>query len=176
MAKVKARKIINGAVLLLLIVFAFFAISSKFSLGKIRIFTVSSGSMEPTLKTGSMIFVKREAHYAPNDIITFYKSSDSKETITHRLVELKEENGMTYGITQGDANATPDSQRVYDFDIIGKVILAIPYFGYLVEFVRTPTGLIILVIIPATIIIYDEILKIKTEINKKRKGKKFLRS
>jgi len=171
MKKISAWKIFTYFIYFLIIIFALAAISSRFSMGGYKLYTVQSGSMEPTIKTGSLIFVDINAKYSPLDIITFYKLSGSKETITHRLLELKNENNITVGVTKGDANDTEDSQVVLQNNIIGKAVLAIPYFGYPVAFARTPAGLIILVIIPATIIIYDEILKIKEEIKKRRGGK-----
>jgi len=45
-------------------------------------------------------------------------------------------------------------------NIIGKVIFTIPYIGYIGYFVRTPIGFILLIIIPATLLIIHEIIKI----------------
>ena len=169
MKKITAWQIVTYIFYFVIIIFALAALSSRFSFFGIRLYTVQSGSMEPTIKTGSLILVKTKGTYAPSDIITFYKSSASKEAVTHRLLELKTENGITYGITQGDANNTPDQERIYLYNIIGKVRLAIPYLGYPLGFARTTTGVVILIIIPTTIIIYDEILKIKQELRNKKK-------
>jgi hypothetical protein len=46
----------------------------------------------------------------------------------------------------------------------GKVILTIPYIGYGVEAARKPIGFIFLVIIPAGVVIIDELRKIALEI------------
>jgi hypothetical protein len=43
---------------------------------------------------------------------------------------------------------------------------AIPLMGYVISFARTREGLIILVIVPAVIIVYSEILNIKTQLVK----------
>ena len=48
-------------------------------------------------------------------------------------------------------------------DIIGKKIAAVPYLGFPISYAKTTPGLILLVIIPAVIIIYDEMQKIKKE-------------
>ena len=52
-------------------------------------------------------------------------------------------------------------------EIIGKEIVAVPYLGFPVGYAKTTPGLILLVIIPAVIIIYDEMQNIKKEIQKK---------
>jgi hypothetical protein len=51
---------------------------------------------------------------------------------------------------------------------MGKVILTIPFIGYLGYFVRTPTGLILLIVLPASVII---ILEIRNMIKKPGKQK-----
>ena len=169
--KINYWKIITYIIYVIVILFAITAILSRFSIGGIKLFTVQSGSMEPTIKAGSMAFVKSEKNYNVNDIITYQERTNPKETITHRIVK-KENTGVDRYTTQGDANGSADSNIVLFPQIIGKVIFAIPYFGYPVAFVRTLPGLIILIIVPAIIIIYDEISNIKKELAKRKKMKK----
>ncbi|MCX6806876.1 MAG: signal peptidase I [Candidatus Berkelbacteria bacterium] len=153
------------------IIFAFLAISSKFSIGGIKLLVVKSGSMEPTIKTGSMVITESQADYTIDDIVTFKNREKPEETTTHRIVNEEYQGNLKLFITEGDANGSPDSNKVLPDQIVGKVIFKIPYFGYAVAFSRTLPGLIILIVIPATIIIYDEINKIKDEIKKRRKIK-----
>jgi len=174
--KIQIWQIVTYVLYGVVILFALFALSSKIPIpGNYKLFTVMSGSMEPTIKTGSLVVVKPAKEYKVNDIITFKNLKDPKQTTTHRLIETKEEGGLTYGITKGDANNGPDSEKVYQNMIVGKVRFSIPYIGYPIAFSRTLPGLIIFVIVPATIIIYDEILKIKEEIKKRRVSKRVKR-
>jgi len=133
--------------------------------GNYKIFTVQSGSMEPAIKTGSLIFSKPMADYAVGDIVT-KKTTDPKITITHRIISKKEVDGKTVFETQGDANKAPDGEKFAKEGIIGKEIISIPYIGYPVSYAKTTPGLILLIIIPAVIIVYDELNKIKKEIGK----------
>ena len=55
--------------------------------------------------------------------------------------------------------------------MIGKVISKIPYIGYPISFTRTLPGVIILIVIPATIIIYEEVGNIRKEWRKRKKVK-----
>jgi len=154
------------------VLFALFILSTKFPIpGNYKIFTVMSGSMEPTIKTGSLVIVKPQQGYKAGEIITFKNPRDLQNTITHRLVEVLKEDGVTYGVTKGDANKSADAQRITENLIIGRVKFVVPYLGYPISFARTLAGLIIFVIVPATIIIYDEILKIKNELQKRKKQK-----
>lgn len=130
--------------------------------GNIQIFTVLSGSMEPSIKTGALIFIKPVDTYGVGDVVT--RRTDEKDvTITHRIIGQSEESGIVSFQTQGDANNVADEEVVTSDMIIGKVIFDIPYLGYLVHFARTTQGLILMIIIPASIIIYEELRKIKKE-------------
>lgn len=128
-------------------------------------FIVQSGSMEPVIKTGSLVFTYPQDYYAPGDIVTF-EVEGKKETVTHRINFKTYEGSFvspTY-ITSGDANEDLDTWRVKDGDIKGKVVFSAPYAGYLANFAKTPQGFIMLVIVPATIIIYEEIKNVLGQI------------
>ncbi len=127
-----------------------------------KIFTVSSGSMKPKIKTGSLVVVRPLNKYFVNDIITV-KTKDPKKTVTHRLINIKKEGEFTIFETKGDANNAKDFEKIYQKDIIGKVLFSVPYLGYPISYSKTLQGLIFMIIIPATIIIYSEILNIKNE-------------
>ena len=166
--KINYWEIITYIIYAIIILFAITAILSKFSIGGIKLLTVQSGSMEPALKMGSVVFVKSQENYQKGEIITFRTAGNLKDTTTHRIVGIEEKDGTIYFQTQGDANKTPDGQLVPKDWVVGKVKFAIPYIGYPIAFARTLPGLIILIIIPATIIIYDEILKIREELAKRK--------
>jgi signal peptidase I len=131
--------------------------------------------MEPEIKTGSMVVVKTASNYNLNDVITYYDRTDSKKTVTHRIVDKKTTGSIEQIITKGDANGSNDSIAITKDQIIGKVHFSIRYLGYLVGAAKTTVGFIILIVIPATIIIYEEIKKIHHEtkhIIKRRRERK----
>lgn len=133
--------------------------------GNYKIMIVRSGSMEPAIRTGSVVFVKSAEKYRIGDIITFNATNKKGTTITHRIAEMRVETGNPIYITKGDANNSPDSREIRPREIIGKVLLDIPYIGYVVAVVQKPTGFM-LIIIPAAIIIFDEARKIIKQIRK----------
>jgi len=137
---------------------------SKFSLFGIKLFTVQSGSMEPAIKIGSLVFTKTESNYYKDDIITFFNTPTKKETITHRIYKVLNKDGNLYYQTKGDANDSADNNAISSEMIVGKTILTIPYLGYPIAFSRTLPGLIILIIIPALLIIIEEGFAIKEQI------------
>src|SRR3989344_2965513 len=71
--------------------------------GKLEIKIVQSGSMEPTIKTGSIVIIKPESLYKIGDIITFGKDSKTEVPTTHRIVADKAEDGVIFYQTKGDA-------------------------------------------------------------------------
>lgn len=119
--------------------------------------------MEPSLKVGSVIFSRQFPQYNKNDIVTFSPDNDAKNTVTHRIIDIRD----NQFITKGDANNTPDIDTISQDKILGRVIFSIPFIGFIVAFAKTQLGLIIFIIIPATLIIYSEVLNIKKEIEKK---------
>ena len=124
--------------------------------------------MEPAIKLGSLVLIKQEQQYRVGDIITFKNSDNLMATTTHRIIKEKiAENQIQY-YTKGDANNAEDTNKVSESLIIGKVQIIIPYLGYLIGFTQTLPGIIIFIIIPAIIIIIDEINNIRKEILKKK--------
>ena len=173
----KIIKIFYGLLTIFLVAIIIFVFASYngFSNG-IKLYTVQSGSMEPIIHVGSMIVSRPQKEYVKNDIITFYLPENNyKETVTHRIHDIKTENGESVYVTKGDANNTPDTGIIKKSNIFGKLLFSVPYIGYIIAYSRTQTGLIILIIIPSTLIVYSELINIKNEmirLIKKRKSEK----
>ena len=134
--------------------------------------TVLSGSMEPTIKTGSIVLTKPVNDYKIGDIITFGSTTKTIPPTTHRIAEIKVVGGEPVYITKGDANNSVDSREIKKSDIIGKTIIKVPYLGYVIDFVRKPVGFVLIIVIPAVVIINDEIRKIWREIMRLKKKKR----
>ena len=99
-------------------------------------YSVDTGSMEPTIKTGSLIFVKRYVNfedYKIGDIVTFSDLTHEK-SFTHRIVEINAQNRAF--VTKGDANDTNDLSPAEFIYATGKVEFIIPYLGYAAVFLR----------------------------------------
>lgn len=143
--------------------------------GGYNLYVVQSGSMEPAIKRMGVVVVQPVDEYKEGDIITIQESPNSNVTVTHRIFEIENtDEGKLYTL-KGDANEDPDGEKRTEGSILGKVIFTVPYLGYPVSFAKTQTGFILLVIIPAVIIIYSEVLSIKNEVQKiirRRKGVK----
>jgi len=155
-----------GAIAILL-VFSVFPIT-----GNYKIMVVQSGSMTPAIKLGSVVLTKPAEDYKIGDVISFRNPENPQKPITHRIFEIETQNGETFYITKGDANNAPDKRRIQKRDILGKVLFDVPYLGYAVEIAKKPYGFLALILIPAAIIILEELIKIKDEILKIRQKKR----
>ncbi|MFA6048022.1 MAG: signal peptidase I [Parcubacteria group bacterium] len=163
----KAYYITQNIFVTLAIAIVLFLLAARF-LPKFHygLYIIQSGSMQPTLKTGSIVVDKKQADYQKGEIITFARSK--KEIITHRITEVTGEGENILYKTKGDANNTDDLFLARKNLVLGKVIFAVPYFGYIIAFVKTKTGLVLLIIIPALWFIVEEALKVKKTIREKK--------
>ena len=157
----------------LIVMIACLLIFSAFPIpGNFKVMTVLSGSMEPALHTGSIVVVKPAEHYDIGDIITFGPAAKTKTPTTHRIHDIQVIEGKASYITKGDANNTPDAKEVLERDILGKVLFSVPFVGYAVDAAQKPIGFMLIIVVPAVFIIFDELKKVKDEIVKLRNKKK----
>lgn len=153
--------ILFATIILLFITF----LSAKFSVMGLRSFTVATGSMEPKIHVGSIVFTKPFSEYKIGNILTFNRG---RITVTHRIVG-KENGGF---ITKGDANNSPDKIIVTQNSIVGRDILIIPYMGKFINFFKSPFGFMLFIFIPITayIILEARVFKKEWEIEAERKS------
>lgn len=105
---------------------------------------VLSGSMEPTFSKGTLLVVKETNDIKTGDIVVYQSGS---ELIVHRVIHINQ-NQIT---TKGDANNVADP--IFDkTQIKGVVIQWIPYLGSIANALKTPLG-IILVLLAAFLLI-----------------------
>lgn len=102
---------------------------------------VLSGSMEPAIPVGAIVFVKETEPEAlqVGDVITYQMESGTK--VTHRITEILEDNQAVR--TKGDANEVEDGNVVSYADILGKMLFQVPYLGYISIYGKTPQGVLI---------------------------------
>jgi signal peptidase len=140
--------------------------------GNIEVKIVQSGSMEPTIQTGGAIVIKPYPSYRMWDVITFGEDTQTAIPTTHRIVDIEERNGETFFLTKGDANEESDSEWVAESEVIGAVVFDMPYAGYVLDFARQPVGFVLLVVLPAGVIIVEEMVRIVQEIRTLRRGRR----
>ena len=89
-------------------------------------YSVISGSMEPALPVGSVVYVEpaEVSQIHVGEIIAF---DDEGTVVTHRVIESRPQEGAF--ITKGDANQSPDITPTPYWKLIGRVKLCIPLLG-----------------------------------------------
>ena len=93
--------------------------------------TVVSGSMEPTIETGSVVIdeVISPLDARPGDILTFQDPLHPRQ-LTHRLQKMRVEGDTAYMVTLGDANDAPERWTVRTDGEVGRVVAHLPKLGY----------------------------------------------
>jgi len=122
---------------------------------------VLSGSMAPQLSVNDLIIVKPDDKYIVGNIVVY---QDKSSLIVHRIVDI-DENIIT---TKGDANYSAD--KPIDISAIkGEVIYIIPYIGIIVNYLKSPAGIVITILLSIFLIEYPNNQKKKADIQYKQK-------
>lgn len=115
---------------------------------------VRSGSMEPTIRTGSIVFYRKIAaeKVKVGDVIVFSRPGEPSERVTHRVHEIGTSSTGRYFVTKGDANGTPDNWRVPAVGDGWKEAFHVPTVGYVLYGLQSQLGRLLLLIVPAVLL------------------------
>ncbi|MCT2534619.1 signal peptidase I [Aquibacillus koreensis] len=143
-----------------LVAMAFIVISARASGGEPQIAgyqlkTVLSGSMEPEMKTGSIIAVKPGGdmtRFQKEDVITFV--NEDEVLVTHRVIDVVQSGENVMYQTKGDNNNGPDPTLVLSDNVVAEYKgFTIPYIGYLANFAQSKEGSAILLVLPGILLL-----------------------
>lgn len=111
-----------------------------------KTFIITSGSMEPTISVGDVIIVKEvsQENIEIGDIITF---SEGEYQVTHKIIDILNEDGQNVYQTKGDANNTKDKEPVKYENIEGKYIFKIGKIGTVIMKLQNPIAIAVIAII-----------------------------
>jgi signal peptidase len=158
------KPLISGVSILLLVVAGIVALSGKTNvLGGYHIYSVLTGSMEPTIPVQSLLLVKKidPKVIAINDVITFEKPGSVGILVTHRVITVDHPSETTINFqTKGDANPIPDSWIVTPDRIRGVVKYHVPRVGAFVTLLNTKLGILLFVLLPILLLAYEDIYTI----------------
>ena len=129
-------------------------------------FIILSGSMENALNVGDAIFVKENSEIQKGDIISY---RENQAVVTHRVVDIIEQNGETFYQTKGDANKAVDTNNVSIDKIEGKYCFKIPKVGTIIMFFQSKTGVVTFLIVLLLIYFLTDISSNKNIFGKKGK-------
>ncbi|WP_229391543.1 signal peptidase I [Methanosarcina sp. DH2] len=157
----KEKEVLQTAIVFLVAVFLISSLIPFFT-GSAKALIVLSGSMTPLMLPGDMITVKsvNPDELEVGDVIAFRDPGSKPDSfVTHRIISI-EERGERLFRTKGDANEEEDSFKVPASNIVGKLIFVIPFAGYLPEASNDKMLFFLTVILPAGLIILDEVRNI----------------
>lgn len=147
----KIKKAVGVTILVIFLLALIFVMVARISGNTPRLFgysmlRVSSDSMEPELKVGSILLVQKEdpANLQKGDVITYNgeKGPVAGKLITHQIVsEPYEKDGVYHFTTRGIRPGAIDDPEVLDYQIVGKVLFKIPILGSLYDFFTSKLGL-----------------------------------
>jgi signal peptidase len=112
---------------------------------------VRSGSMSPTIPTGSVVLYHRQeaAKVKVGQIIAFADPQDPSIIVTHRVHAVLYTSKGRFFITKGDANKVPDAWRVPAEGTGWVEIYHVPYLGYALSWLSTLWARILFITLPA---------------------------
>jgi signal peptidase len=115
--------------------------------------TVLSGSMEPALPVGCVQVTRpvNAEDIQAGDIITFRSPTNGK-LMSHRVVAVEESNSYQFR-TKGDANEDVDPYLMPSENVVGRVCFKVAHIGYVVEYLKSPIGFILLGLVGIALIV-----------------------
>jgi signal peptidase I len=115
---------------------------------------VRSGSMTPTIPTGSLVLYKKAtaSSLKVGDIIVFTEPNTLDTKVTHRIYAIHSGPQGKYFLTKGDANANPDSWTIPAVGSGWEEFWHAPDIGYVLSDLQGGYVRVILIIIPALLL------------------------
>ena len=132
------------------------------NIGGILPLIVLTDSMAPEIMSGDIIICQQtdpETIVVGDDISFFDPAGNGTSIVTHRVIEIVEEDGQKYFRTKGINNNTEDRVLVPMDKLVGKYIdVRLPGAGHIALFMQSTPGLIVCVVVPIILLVgYDMI-------------------
>jgi signal peptidase len=130
-----------------------------------RALTVMSGSMSPAIETGDIIVTRGISPLDARigDVVTFRDPESQSRLLTHRVTDIRYREGDVAVTTKGDANTKRERWVVSGEGRIGRVVLRLPKLGYVVALAGSPSGRILLLMVPALLLAFLGLKRIWSE-------------
>lgn len=139
------------------------------------VFSVQSDSMEPVFYEGDLIVVrctKPADRFEKGDVVSYftYDKVGTRFVNTHRIVKvLKGETRDRY-LTQGDNAPQMDDKKLSSSNILGVYTgKRVSGLGKVIDFINSPTGVLLCVVIPSAIIIVAQIISSSSNAAKRKR-------
>ena len=112
---------------------------------------VRSGSMSPTIPTGSIVFYHKEPadQVKVGQIIVFAEPNNPNVKVTHRVYRVETGPSGRFFLTKGDANGSPDDWQVPAVGTGWVAGFHLADVGYFLADLQSTTARFLLLVIPA---------------------------
>ncbi len=169
-------RIIKAIIIIVMVTYVTFVVVQRVSGNKsifgYRIFTVATGSMIPDYEINDVLAIKEvnsDELEVGDDITYLGKKLDvNGKIVTHRIINIKIEDGKKEFITKG-VNSSAEDPAITDDQIYGKVIGKIPVITTINHIIKNQYGFFFLIFLPLVTVIFLEIADTVTEIKLEKK-------
>ena len=125
---------------------------------------VLTDSMQPEIDGGDLIICHtiEAEEIKTGDVIAFFDpAGNGTSIVTHRVIEIVEENGELSFRTKGDNNNAEDKLLVSENDLVAIYKTRIAGAGNVAMFMQSPTGLIVCVVLPIVMLVGYDLIRRK---------------
>ena len=125
---------------------------------------VLTDSMQPEIDGGDLIICHtiEAEEIKTGDVIAFFDpAGNGTSIVTHRVIEIVEENGELRFRTKGDNNNAEDKLLVSENDLVAIYKTRIAGAGNVAMFMQSPTGLIVCVVLPIVMLVGYDLIRRK---------------
>ena len=123
---------------------------------------VLTDSMYPEIESGDLIICNttEAKDIKVNDVISFFDpAGNGTSIVTHRVIEIIEDDGEIFFRTRGDNNNTEDKELVPAENLVGVYKMRIAGAGHIAMFMQSTAGLIICVLLPIILLVGYDIIR-----------------
>jgi signal peptidase len=135
---------LGRALVLILVLFSFFLLSVQ-SLPGLMVLHVVSGSMEPNVPLGSLVLLRRGEPPSIGDVAAYVLEVQGRRyVLLHRVTGISSDGRYVFS-----ADAVPSNSitLVEPEKVLGRMLVAIPYLGYLAPYASLVMGLLIVLLL-----------------------------
>ena len=160
----RVRQVLTALILVFAVLVMVFTVVSVNTVGRqdanlfgYKPYIVLSDSMRDTFQVGDIAVsrVVAPAELEPGDIVTFRSADPSAAgaVVTHKIREITTVNGSPAFITYGTSTGENDAAPVPFENVLGEYAFRLPKLGYFFQFLRTPLGYVVVILIPFLLLI-----------------------
>ena len=154
-----------------IIFFTYSAITQKeyFSVFGISLFTMENNLMENEISKYDLIIAKDHIRYQENievnDNIVYERNGQIK---INNIIKINQDNGKITYVTKSIKNYYPEIEPVENEQIIGKIIVNIPFLGLLLKILQSKITIFILTVFLVIKLFYNK-YQYKMRVERKKK-------